>query len=116
MATAFRIATEQRFQKLNTKSHGKHGGTLEDHLEETTGHYSIHGFQAVEHLAAAPRHLKGLSDWQTDPILIRKIAADYPPLAKSFVDKLTSPDYSADEIYTDYDEPVEGESRHHQRT
>ena len=83
---------------------------FEDHLEETTGHYSVHGFfEAVEHLSAAPGHLKGLSDWQTDPILIRKIAADYPPLAKSFVDKLTSPDYSADEIYTDYDEPVEGD-------
>ena len=53
--------------------------------------------------------MKGASDWQTDPILLRKVAADYPALAKSLVDKLTSSTYSADDIYTDYEEPIAGE-------
>lgn len=83
---------------------------FDDHVEESTGHYSLCGFfEVVEHLGDAPGGLKGASDWQTDPILLRKIAADYPALAKSLVGKLTSSNYSPDDIYTDYDEPIEGE-------
>jgi hypothetical protein len=66
-------------------------------------------FEVVEHLNEAPGGLKGASDWQTDPILLRKIAADYPPLAKSLVGKITSSDYDAEEIYTDFEEPIDGE-------
>ena len=83
---------------------------FDDHDKETTGHYVMCGFfEIVEHLNEAPGGLKGANDWQPDPLLLRKIAADYPPLAKSLVDKITSPDYDAEEIYTDFEEPIEGE-------
>ena len=83
---------------------------FDDHDKEGTGHYTLcNFFEMVEHLSEAPAALKGASDWQTDPILLRKVAADYPALAKSLVDKLTSSTYSADDIYTDYEEPIAGE-------
>jgi hypothetical protein len=83
---------------------------FEDHEKEGTGHYALcNFFEMVEHLSEAPAALKGASDWQTDPILLRKVAADYPSLAKSLVDKLTCSNYSPDDIYTDYEEPIDGE-------
>jgi hypothetical protein len=75
--------------------------------KESTGHYALSGFfEVVEHLSACPALLRGANDWQTDPIFLRKVAVDYPPLAKTLVDRLTSDDYNPNEIYCYYDEPI----------
>ena len=80
---------------------------FEDHEEETTGHYTLcNFFELVDHLSAAPAGLKSASEWQVDPILLRKVATDYPPLAKALVGKLTSSDYCPEDIYTDIEEPI----------
>ena len=80
---------------------------FEDMDKESTGHYALSGFfEVVEHLSACPALLRGANDWQTDPIFLRKVAVDYPPLAKTLVDRLTSDDYNPNEIYCYYDEPI----------
>lgn len=80
---------------------------FEDMDKESTGHYALSGFfDVVEHLSACPALLRGANDWQTDPIFLRKVAVDYPPLAKTLVDRLTSDDYNPNEIYCYYDEPI----------
>jgi len=87
---------------------------FDDHLQETTGHYSLCGFfEVVEHLAASPAILKTANDWQTDPIFVRKVALDYPPLAKLLMETvLDAEEYDPYEIYTFYDERVnEDEAR-----
>ena len=74
--------------ELSTKNHAKTWWNLlfDDHDKEGTGHYTLcNFFEMVEHLSEAPAALKGASDWQTDPILLRKVAADYPALAKSWL-------------------------------
>ena len=79
-----------------------------DHLEESTGHYSLCGFfEVVEHLSQCPAMLKTAGDWECDPILLRTVAKDYPPLAKVLTRTvLESSDYNPHEIYTFYDEQV----------
>ncbi|MAK84075.1 MAG: hypothetical protein CL998_00395, partial [Euryarchaeota archaeon] len=44
-----------------------------------------------------------------DPIFLRKVASDYPPLAKAMAGRLMDDDYSADDIYSFYDEPISEE-------
>jgi hypothetical protein len=51
--------------------------------------------------------LKDVNDWATDPILLRKVASDYPPVAKLLAGRLTDDDYDPSNIYTFYDEPLE---------
>ena len=81
---------------------------FEDHELESTGHYTISGFfETVEHLSQCPRLLKDVNDWATDPILLRKVASDYPPVAKLLAGRLTDDDYDPSNIYTFYDEPLE---------
>ena len=83
---------------------------FEDHIEETTGHYNMSGFyDTVEHLSACPAMLKTASDWEVDPIFVRTVAIDYPPLARAMVDTLLADEYDAREIYTYYDEQVSDE-------
>lgn len=79
-----------------------------DHLEESTGHYSLCGvFDLVEHLHQCPAVLKTAGDWECDPIFLRHVAKDYPSLAKVLTrDVLESNDYDPNEIYTFYDERV----------
>jgi hypothetical protein len=82
-----------------------------DHLEETTGHYSLCGFfEVMEHLSQCPAMLKTARDWECDAILIRNVAKDYPPLAKVLTrNLLESSDYNPYEICTFYDEQVSEE-------
>lgn len=80
---------------------------FEDHEKDSTGHYTLSNFfDMVEHLSACPGRLKTATDWNTDPIFLRKVASDYPPVAKAMAGRLTDDDYSADEIYSFYDEPI----------
>jgi hypothetical protein len=83
---------------------------FDDHLEESTGHYTLCGmFDLVEHLNQCPAMLKTVGDWECDPIFLRKVAKDYPPLAKVLTrDVLETNDYNPHEIYTFYDEQVTG--------
>lgn len=83
---------------------------FEDHEKDSTGHYTLSGFfEVVEHLAECPRRLKDATDWNTDPIFLRKVASDYPPVAKAMAGRLMDDNYSADEIYSFYDEPISEE-------
>ncbi|MCH1460828.1 MAG: hypothetical protein L7U25_00540 [Candidatus Poseidonia sp.] len=81
-----------------------------DHVKETTGHHTMSGFFGlVEHLSEAPKLLKTASEWETDPIFIRKVASVYPALAKVLIHRIEREDYSADQIYSFYDEPIESD-------
>lgn len=83
---------------------------FDDHERDSTGHYAISGFfETVEHLALCPALLREVNDWATDPILLRKVASDYPPVAKILAGRLTKDDYDPANIYTFYDEPLEEE-------
>ena len=83
---------------------------FDDHERDSTGHYAISGFfETVEHLAKCPRLLRDVNDWSTDPILLRKVASDYPPVAKILAKRLTKEDYDPSKIYTFYDELLEEE-------
>lgn len=83
---------------------------FEDHENDSTGHYTLSGFfEVVEHLSDCPRRLKEATDWNTDPIFLRKVASDYPPVAKAMAGRLMDDDYSPDEIYSFYDEPISSE-------
>lgn len=83
---------------------------FEDHEKESTGHYTFSNFfDMVEHLSACPGRLRTATDWNTDPIFLRKVASDYPPVAKAMAGRLMDEGYSADEIYSFYDEPISGE-------
>jgi hypothetical protein len=82
-----------------------------DHVKETTGHYIMSGFfETVSHLSECPAMLKTADDWESDPIFIRRIAADYPPLAKVLVaNVLEDDDYDPHRIATYYDEYISPE-------
>ncbi|MDB3859033.1 hypothetical protein N9289_03360 [Candidatus Poseidonia sp.] len=81
-----------------------------DHTKETTGHHTMSGFFGlVEHLSEAPKFLRTASEWETDPIFIREVASVYPPLAKVLIHRIDAEDYSADRIYSFYDEPIESD-------
>ncbi|RJU92771.1 MAG: hypothetical protein DWC01_01400 [Candidatus Poseidoniales archaeon] len=81
-----------------------------DHVKETTGHHTMSGFFGlVEHLSEAPKLLKTASEWETDPIFIRKVASVYPALAKVLIHRIEDENYSADQIYSFYDEPIESD-------
>jgi len=83
---------------------------FQDHHKESTGHYTLSGFfETVEHLSACPGRLKDANDWNADPIFLRKIATDYPPLAKSLASRITHENYDPEAIYSFYDEPLEDE-------
>ena len=83
---------------------------FEDHEKETTGHYSLSNFfEMVEHLSACPGRLKTATDWNNDPVFLRKVASDYPPVARAMAGRLMEDGYSADEIYAFYDEPISSE-------
>ena len=83
---------------------------FDDHLDETTGHYNMCGFfDTVEHLAQCPGMLKTAGDWEVDPIFLRTVAKDYPPLARAMVDTLIDENYDPAQIYTYYDEQVSEE-------
>ena len=83
---------------------------FEDHEKDSTGHYTLSGFfEVVEFLSDSPRRLKEATDWNTDPIFLRKVASDYPPVAKAMAGRLMDDDYSPDEIYSFYDEPITSE-------
>ena len=83
---------------------------FDDHIQETTGHYNMcEFFETVEHLAQCPAMLKTASEWEVDPIFVRTVARDYPPLARAMVDTLLADEYDASEIYTYYDEQVNEE-------
>jgi hypothetical protein len=79
-----------------------------DHVKETTGHYVMNGFfETVSHLSRCPAMLKTADDWETDPIFIRRIAADYPALAKVLVSNvLEDDDYDPHRISTYYDDYI----------
>lgn len=80
---------------------------FDDIDKESTGHYALSGFfETVEHLSACPALLRNANEWQTDPIFMRKVATDYPPLAKTLVHRLTSDSYDPDGILCYYDEPI----------
>ena len=53
--------------------------------------------------------LKDVNDWSTDPIFLRKVASDYPPVAKILAERLTKEEYDPSKIYTFYDELLEEE-------
>ena len=83
---------------------------FDDHERDSTCHYAISGFfETVEHLAKCPHLLRDVNDWSTDPILLRKVASDYPPVAKILAERLTKEDYDPSKIYTFYDELLEEE-------
>ena len=83
---------------------------FENHLEETTGHFSFATFlDTVEHLAACPAMLKTCREWESDPIFVRKVAVDYPPLARIMIDLINEEKYNPEEIYTYYDDVVSQE-------
>ena len=80
---------------------------FDDIDKESTGHYALSGFfETVEHLSACPALLRNANEWQTDPLFMRKVAPDYPPLAKTLVHRLTSDSYDPDGILCYYDEPI----------
>ena len=80
---------------------------FEDHLAETSEHYTMCGlFDLVEHLSQSPALLREASEWNTDPIFVRKVAADYPPLARDLITRIEADDYDPSEIYSFYDEPI----------
>lgn len=82
---------------------------LHDHIKELTGHYDLSGFfSSVEYLSQSPGNLRNTSSWECDPIFKRKLALIYPPLQREMVDVLTQDNYTPEEIYTFYDEPISG--------
>lgn len=82
---------------------------FEDHVKETTGHYIMNGFfETVSHLSQCPEMLKTADEWDTDPIFIRRIATDYPPLAKALVaNVINDEDYDPYHIQTYYDDTID---------
>lgn len=86
-----------------------------EHIKESSGHYLFSNFfETVEHLAACPAVLNQVAedgnDWEADPIFLRKIALDYPPLAKRLVRTIDGDeDYDPEKIYSYYDEYVQPE-------
>tara|TARA_B100001094_G_scaffold265992_1_gene268687 strand:- start:11 stop:1024 length:1014 start_codon:yes stop_codon:yes gene_type:complete len=81
---------------------------FDDHSVETTDHYTMsHFFDIVEHLAQSPALLRQAAEWNTDPIFVRKVASDYPPLARDLISRIEAEDYDPSEIYSFYDEPID---------
>jgi hypothetical protein len=53
--------------------------------------------------------LKTCREWESDPIFVRKVAVDYPPLARVMIDLINEEKYNPEEIYTYYDDVVSQE-------
>ena len=80
---------------------------FEEHRKESAGHHALGSFMmTVEHLSACPAMLKDCSSWETDPIFIRKVALDYPPLRRALLPEIDDETYDPGEIHTYYDEPL----------
>jgi hypothetical protein len=80
---------------------------FEDHLAESSQHYTLCGFfDLVDHLSQSPAILREASEWNTDPIFVRKVAAVYPPLAKKLLTTIESDDYDPSLIQSFYDETI----------
>ena len=78
-----------------------------DHLAETSQHYTLCGFfDLIDHLSESPAILRDSSEWQTDPIFVRKVASVYPPLAKKLLATIESEDYDPATIQSFYDETI----------
>ena len=83
---------------------------FDDHSAETTDHYTLsHFFDIVEHLSHSPALLRKASEWNTDPIFVRKVASVYPPLARDLMSRIEADDYDPSEIYSFYDEPIDSD-------
>ena len=80
---------------------------FENHLTEASDHYAMGPFmQVVEHLHLCPNMLKTCSSWDTDPIFIRKVALDYPPVRRALLPHIEAEDYDPNMLYSYYDEPL----------
>lgn len=80
---------------------------FDDHLAETSQHYTLGGFfDLIEHLSESPAILRDSSEWQVDPIFVRKVASVYPPLAKKLLRTIESEDYDPVTIQSFYDETI----------
>ena len=80
---------------------------FDDHLAETSQHYTLCGFfDLIDHLSESPAILRNSSEWQTDPIFVRKVASIYPPLAKKLLTTIESEDYDPATIQSFYDETI----------
>lgn len=80
---------------------------FDDHLAETSQHYTLCGFfDLIDHLSESPAILRNSSEWQTDPIFVRKVASVYPPLAKKLLTTIESEDYDPATIQSFYDETI----------
>lgn len=80
---------------------------FEDHMRETSGHHAMNSFlPTVEHLSMCPGMLKDCSSWDSDPVFIRKVALDYPPLRRSLMNELNHEHYNPEELSIYYDEQL----------
>jgi len=80
---------------------------FENPLTEAADHYAMGPFmQVVEHLHLCPNMLKTCSSWDTDPIFIRKVALDYPPVRRALLPHIEAEDYDPNMLYSYYDEPL----------
>ena len=78
---------------------------FEDHMKETTGHYSLCGFMdIVENFSTYPAALKTAREWLVDPILLRMVAKNYPPLARVVLPVIEAPEYDASQLHDYFDE------------
>lgn len=86
-----------------------------EHIKESSGHYVFNSFfDTVEHLAHCPGLLCQMAedgnDWEADPIFLRKIAVDYPPLAKRLLKTIDDDEaYDPEKVSNYYDEYLAAE-------
>jgi len=74
---------------------------FEDHQDEMSSHHLSSFFDAAEHLSQCPAMLKTCNEWETDPIFLRKVATDYPPLARVLVPLICEEEYNPKDIHSD---------------
>ncbi|MDP6199141.1 MAG: hypothetical protein QF531_00075 [Candidatus Poseidonia sp.] len=86
-----------------------------EHIKESSGHYVFNSFfDTVEHLSHCPGLLTHMAeernDWEADPIFLRKIAVDYPPLAKRLLKTIDDEEhYDPEKVSNYYDEYLEAD-------
>ena len=86
---------------------------FENHSNEAVNHHTLGSFmQVVEHLHQCPNFLKTCSSWDTDPIFLRRVALNYPPVRRALLPQIDAEDYDPEMCYGFYDEPLsKGETR-----
>ena len=78
---------------------------FEDHIGDTSGHHTLLTFMStVEHLSRCPAMLKDSLSWESDPVFVREVALNYPPLRRVLMKEIEHEDYDPNVLSDPWDD------------